>query len=49
METIESLKWLKEHNLYDSASKVALSLKKIFTPCLAATDEKVLIIRDFGY
>ena len=49
METLESLKWLKERNLYDLASKVALSLKKIFTPCLAATEEKVLIVGDIGY
>ena len=49
METLESLKWLKEHNLYDLTSAVALSLKKIFTPCLAATNEKVLIVGDIGY
>ena len=49
METLESLKWLKERNLYDLSSKVALSLKKIFTPCLAPKDEKVLIIGDIGY
>ena len=49
METLESLKWLKEHNLYEMASKVALSLKKVFTPCLAINDEKVLIAGDVGY
>lgn len=49
METLESLKWLKEHNLYDLASRVSLSLKKIFTPCLAVKDEKVLIVGDIGY
>ena len=49
METLESLKWLKERNLYDLASKVSLSLKKIFTPCLAVKDEKVLIVGDIGY
>lgn len=49
METLESFKWLKEHNLYDLASKVSLSLKKIFTPCLAVQDEKVLIVGDIGY
>ena len=49
METLESLKWLKEHNLYDLSSRVALSLKKLFTPCLAVKDEKVLIIGDIGY
>ena len=49
METLESLKWLKERNLYDLASKVSFSLKKIFTPCLAVKDEKVLIVGDVGY
>ena len=49
METVESLKWLKEHNLYGLASKVSVSLKKIFTPCLAVKDEKVLIVGDTGY
>ena len=49
METLESLKWLKEHNLYELASKVSLSLKKVFTPCLAVKDEKVLIVGDIGY
>src|SRR3989344_4101258 len=49
METLESLKWFKERNLYDLASKAALSLKKIFTPCLAVKDEKVLIVGDIGY
>ena len=49
METLESLKWLKEQNLYELACKMALSLKKVFTPCLAVKDEKLLIIGDFGY
>ena len=49
METLESLKWLKENSLFELSSKVALSLKRIFTPCLAATNEKVLIVGDFGY
>ena len=49
METLESLKWLKDRNLYELASKVAFSLKKVFTPCLAVKDEKVLIIGDVGY
>ncbi len=49
METVESLKWLKEHNLYDLASRAAFSIKKIFTPCLAVNNEKVLIIGDVGY
>ncbi|MBI2653853.1 aminopeptidase [Candidatus Woesearchaeota archaeon] len=49
METLESLKWLKEHHLYDLAYNLSLSLKKIFTPCLAVKDEKVLIVGDVGY
>ncbi len=49
METLESLKWLKEHSLYDSAYKASISLKKIFTPCLAVNNEKVLIVGDVGY
>src|SRR3989338_6693791 len=49
METLESLKWLKENNLYDTASKISLYLKRIFTPCLAVKDEKVLIVGDIGY
>src|SRR3989339_2132123 len=49
METLESLKWLRERNLYDISSKAALSLKKVFTPCLAVKDEKVLIVGDTGY
>lgn len=49
METLESFKWLKERNLYDLALKVSFSLRKIFTPCLAVKDEKVLIVGDIGY
>ena len=49
METLESLKWLKEHNLYDLAAKAALPLSKVFTPCFAVNDEKVLIVGDIGY
>src|SRR3989338_1219700 len=49
METLESLKWLKDRRLYDLAYKTSLSLKKIFTPCLGVKDEKVLIVGDTGY
>ena len=49
METVESLKWLKQHNLYELAARTAISLKKVFTPCLAVNDEKVLIVGDVGY
>ena len=49
METVESLKWLRERNLYDLASKASVSIKKIFTPCLAVNNEKILIVGDVGY
>lgn len=49
METVESLKWLKGNNLYDLATKAASSLKKVFTPCLAVKNEKILIVGDMGY
>ena len=49
METLESIKWLKENYLYELAEQVSFSLKKVFTPCLAVKDEKVLIIGDMGY
>jgi len=48
METVESINWLKENNLYDSAKTTSYILKKIFIPCLAVKDEKVLIIGDKG-
>lgn len=49
METIEAINWLKKNNLYDSAKNASLILKKVFVPCLAANDEKVLIIGDRGF
>lgn len=49
MGTLESLKWLKDHNLYDLAYRTSIALKKVFTPCFAVKDEKVLIIGDIGY
>src|SRR3989338_9385360 len=49
METLESLKWLKENSLYVIAQKTSISLKKVFTPCLGVKDEKVLIVGDVGY
>src|SRR3989344_4501627 len=49
METVESLKWLKENNLYDLASRASFSIRKIFTPCLAVKNEKLLIVGDIGY
>ena len=49
METLESLKWLKDRNLYDLSYSVSTSLKKVFTPCLGVKDEKMLIVGDIGY
>ena len=49
METLESLKWLKQHNLYEPANRISASLKKVFTPCLAIKNEKILIVGDIGY
>ena len=49
METLESLKWLKEHNHYEDAAKVSQTIKKIFAPCLNVKEEKILIIGDMGY
>ena len=49
METVESLKWIKENNLYELCEKASVSLRKIFTPCLAVKDEKLLIVGDTGY
>lgn len=48
METVESLKWLKENNLYEQAKKSSFYIKKIFTPCLGIQDEKILIVGDTG-
>ena len=49
METVESLKWLRQNNLYDLALSASNSIKKIFTPCLAVNNEKILIVGDVGY
>src|SRR3989344_3977290 len=49
METVESLKWIKENNLYELCEKASVSLRKIFTPCLAVKDAKLLIVGDTGY
>lgn len=49
METVESLNWLKENNFYELSKKYSFYLKKIFTPCLAIQDEKILIIGDKGF
>ena len=49
METLESLKWLKEKGLYSSAESAAAQIKKIIQPCLNVKNEKLLIIGDYGY
>lgn len=48
METIEALQWLKKNNLFSLSEKSAIYLKKIFIPCLAIQNEKMLIIGDKG-
>ena len=48
METVESLKWLKDNNLYDLANNNSFYIKKIFAPCLAVHNEKILIVGDIG-
>ncbi|MBW2984240.1 aminopeptidase [Candidatus Woesearchaeota archaeon] len=48
METVESLGWIRNNNLYDLAKGASLYLKNIFIPCLNVKDEKVLIIGDKG-
>ena len=48
METVESLGWIRNNNLYDLAKNASLYLKNIFIPCLNIKDEKVLIIGDKG-
>ena len=49
METVESLQWLKDNNLFETSRIVSKTIKKVFTPCLAASDEKILIIGDRGF
>ena len=48
MGTVESLKWLKENNLYELAKKTSFYIKKVYGPCLAVQNEKILIIGDIG-
>jgi aminopeptidase len=49
MNTIESLQWLKNNNLYELAERTSFQLKKIFNPCFGITEEKLLIIGDKGF
>ncbi len=49
METVESLNWLKSNNLYGLSKECSFYLKKVFTPCLAVQDEKILIMGDRGF
>jgi len=48
METIESIQWLRESNLYENAQNLSAQLKSVFINCLGARDEKILIIGDRG-
>ena len=49
MDTIQSIQWLKENNLFELAEKTSFTLKKVFSSCLGITDEKVLILGDTGF
>jgi len=49
METVESLKWLREVGLLDLAKDASMTIKKVLMPCLSIKDEKLLIIGDKGY
>ncbi len=48
METVQSLEWVRNNNLYELAKSASLSLKNVFIPCLNVQHEKVLIIGDTG-
>ena len=48
METVESLNWLKKHELYEKARELSFFLKKVCVNCLKVKDEKMLIIGDKG-
>lgn len=49
METVKSLNWLKENNIYELSEKISGSVKKVFAPCLGIKDEQILIIGDTGF
>ncbi|MAG08493.1 hypothetical protein CMO89_03400 [Candidatus Woesearchaeota archaeon] len=49
METKEAINWLKKKNLLETARKNSSSLKNIFSECLAAKKENILVIGDIGY
>ncbi len=49
MNTVQSIQWLKENNLYELAEETSHTLKRIFSSCFGITDEKILIIGDRGF
>lgn len=49
METVASVQWLKQNNLYEQAKEISQSLKHVFSTCLGIKDEKILVIGDNGY
>jgi aminopeptidase len=49
MDTVESLNWLKQNDLYDLSEKFSLQIKKLFAPCLNVKDEKILVVGDLGF
>jgi len=48
METVESLNWLKQNELFSLSEKLSTQIKKVFAPCLNVKDEKILVIGDTG-
>ena len=48
MDTVQCIKWLKDNGLYELSHEVSKTIKNIFTPCLSARDEKILIVGDTG-
>ncbi|MEA2037678.1 MAG: aminopeptidase [Nanoarchaeota archaeon] len=48
MDTIQSMQWLKNNNLFDLAKQTSFNLSKIFNPCFNITNEKILILGDKG-
>lgn len=49
METIESLNWLKSRSLFNLSEKISIQIKKVYSSCLNAKDERILVIGDTGF
>ncbi|HIH05536.1 TPA: aminopeptidase [Candidatus Woesearchaeota archaeon] len=48
METVETLQWMRDANLYPLAEHCSLILRKVLPACLNVQNEKVLIVGDTG-